>query len=280
MEEQNKKTNYFVRVLIVFFCLGLSFMIGYNFFFIEPVGDVRSGIYILLSILLILVLSESFDNFSIGKLISIKRAYDNKKNENEKLEQKNTQLINHIVSITNSQTQKQTNVFGDLYSENRKNIQPKKNANENVQELIDRIGNSIVITSLETRIKDELKEKDLEIDSDTSTVLVRHLAGTQLMLEFERIHSVIFGSQIYLLKDLNSSIPDGLLKEEVYAHIERVRQHFSESLANWSNEQYLSFLYSSILIVDGDGNTIHITNMGVEYLIWITRNGFRDNKPL
>lgn len=282
MDTLQNKPNYFVRIMIILFCVGLSSMIGYNFFVVEPVGILKSGIYLLILILLVLVLSESFDNFSIGKLISIKREIETKKTENEKLEQKNSILVNHLISITNTQTQKQqnTNVFGDYYTENRKNLQPENSANDNVQELIDRIGNSIVITDIETRVKAELKEKNLEIDSDTSKVLLRHLAGTQLLREFEKIHSVIFGSQIYLLKELNSNIPNGLPENEVFLHIERVKQRFNESLANWSNEQYLNFMYSSLLIVNGDDSTIHITNLGVEYLTWITRTGLREDKPL
>lgn len=195
-------------------------MIGYNFICVEPIGEVKNGIYILLSMLLILVLAESFDNFSIGKLISIKREVEVKKEENKKLERKNSELISHLVSITNNQNQKQqsTNVFGDYYTEQPKNLQPKEINNDNVQELIDRIGNSIVITDLENNIKSELKEKNLDTEGETVRVLLRHLAGTQLILAFERVHSIIFGSQIYLLKELNKSIPEGIPEDEVFAH--------------------------------------------------------------
>lgn len=282
MEDNPKKTNYFVRVLIVLFSLGLAFMIGYNFICVEPVGVVKNGIYILLSMLLILVLAESFDNFSIGKLISIKREIEIKKDENTKLERKNSELISHLISITNTQNQKQqsTNVFGDYYTDTRKNLQPKNAKNNNVQELIDRIGNSIVITDLENSIKKELEEKNLDIEGETVDVLLRHLAGTQLLLAFERVHSVIFGSQIYLLKELNTSIPSGLIEDEVFAHYERVKQHFKDTYNNWTEEQYLAYLYSNFLIKKEDDNTIHITNFGVEYLTWIARNGKNEDKPL
>ena len=81
MTDLQKKPNYFVRVLIVIFIIGLSFMIGFNFIAVEPIGTIKSGIYILLAIVLILVLSESFHNFSIGKLISITREVEIKKVE-------------------------------------------------------------------------------------------------------------------------------------------------------------------------------------------------------
>ena len=283
MTEPIKKPNYFVRILLVLFCIGLSIMIGFNFFYVQPIGELKYGIFILLAILLILVLAESFDSFSLGKLISIKREYENKKEENIVLERKNSDLINQLISISNNQSQKQesTNVYGNYYKESRKNIQQEKSENDNVQELLDRIGNSIVISDIETSIKEELASKKLEIDGDTSKVLLRHLAGTQLLLQFEKIHSVIFGSQLYLLKSLNKSIPDGGIPEfEVFAHFEKVKQKYSDSYANWDSEQYLGFLYAHVLIIKAESDIIKITNMGVEYLTWITRNGLSEDRPL
>jgi hypothetical protein len=282
METNNKKPNYFVRTLIVLFCIGLALMIGINFICVEPYGEIKSGIYFLLSIILVLVLAESFDNFSIGKLISINKVVKEKEAENKKLERKNSELISHLVSVTNTQTQKQqsTNVFGDFYADTKQELQPKKDPNDNVQELIDRIGNSLVITELENQIKAELSEKGLEVQSETDKVLLRHLAGTQLLLEFERIHNLIFGSQIYLLRQLNSLAPNGVIEDEVIRHFDRIKQQFNESFKEWTAEQYLSFLYSKLLITKDENSNIHLTNLGVEYLIWITRNGLREDKPL
>jgi hypothetical protein len=282
MNEFTKPPNYFVRTLIVLFCIGLSLMIGYNFIAVQPIGVIKSGVFILLAILLILVLAESFDNFSIGKLISIKRDIETKKEENKKLEQKNSELLNHILSITNIQTQKQqsTNVFGDYYSENRKDIQYGKSDSDNVQELIERIGNSIVISEIEASIKDTLISKSLDIEGDTTKVLIRHLAGTQLLLIFEQIQASIFGSQIYLLKQMNVVKPNGLTELEISTHYEKVKQSFKDTFNDWHVEKYLAFLYSRALITKDENRIVHITNLGVEYLTWIARNGMTEDKPL
>ena len=95
---ENNPKNWFVRILIILFCLGIASMIFFNFFCVEPYGEFKNGIFFLLSILLILVLAESFDNFSIGQIVSIKREIKNKEKENKKLEQRNTELISHIIS--------------------------------------------------------------------------------------------------------------------------------------------------------------------------------------
>ena len=281
MEENPKIPNYFVRVLIILFCIGLSIMIGFNFFCVDPVGEIRGGIFILISFILVLVLAESFDNFSIAKLVSFKREIKIKQEENRKLEQKNTELVAHLVNITSIQTQKQQsyNVFGDYYSDIPKNLQPTSN-NKNAQELLDRVENSIVISDIENRIKIELQEKNLSFEGETVQVLLRHLAGAKLFVEFERIHSLIFGSQIHLLKLLNAAVPDGYPELEVYEYFEAIKRQFNDVFVNWTAETYLKFLYSHVLIIKNDSNYIQITNLGVEYLVWITKSGLSEDKNL
>lgn len=156
--------------------------------------------------------------------------------------------------------------------------QREKSDPEAVQQLLDAVGNSIVIADIEGRIKNDLKEKGLSAEGDAAKVLIRHLAGTQLLLSFEQIHNLIFGSQIYLLKKLNEVAGQGRPWQFVTDHIDHVKQMYPE-LADWSYEQYLEFLYGRHLIVR-HGDTLHITNLGVEYLTWIARNGRRENNPL
>lgn len=281
--KSSERVNYFVRILIIIFCSGLATMIAYSFFFVQPIGVIKSGLFTLLGMLLILVLAESFDSFSLGKLISIKRKYKLKKEENIVLERRNAELINQIISVSNNLNQKQesTTVFGTLYQTSRKNVQVGKSENSNVQELLDQIGSSVVITEMERRITTDLDNKDLPIDSETARVLLRHLAGSQLLLQFENIHSLIFGSQIYLLKELNPNNSMGMKEEDVVIHFEKVKQTYPDSFLNWDCEQYLSFLYARVLIVKSEEDKlIHLTNFGGEYLVWIARNGRTETKPL
>lgn len=150
---------------------------------------------------------------------------------------------------------------------------------EAVQQLLDAVGNSIVINEQEEKIRDELKVKQLTVETDTARVLIKHLAGTQVLLAFERVHSSIFGSQIYLLKKLNELAGQGQSVEFVHNHIDHVKTLFPDQLAGWSYEQYWAFLYSHLLIVLKD-EKFHITNFGVEYLTWLARNGRSENRPL
>ena len=147
------------------------------------------------------------------------------------------------------------------------------------QELLDAIGSSIVLQDLESRIKSDLIERGLEVKGDTIIVLIKQLAAARILLSFEQIHNLIFGSQIFLLKKLNEVAGQGKPKEFIDSHYQHVQELFSDQLGGWTLEQYLSFLLGRLLITIAD-NTYHITNFGVEYLTWIVRNGRREDNPL
>lgn len=119
MEQINsRKSSLFVRVLITIFCVLLTSMILYNYILVDPKGEINNGILTLLSLLLILVLAESFDNFSLGKLISITREAKKSEKEVQSLEKKNADLLSQLISISsnNTQTQSHTNVYGDYHA--------------------------------------------------------------------------------------------------------------------------------------------------------------------
>ena len=157
--------------------------------------------------------------------------------------------------------------------------QREKSDPEAVQQLLDVIGKSIVVTDIEGRIRTELTNKGLNTDGDTVKILIRHLAGTQLLLSFEQIHNFIFGSQIFLLKKLNEVAGQGRPVAFVNGHIGHVKSIYSSAFGEWSYDQYLEFLYNRLLIVRQE-DQIHITNNGVEYLTWVARNGRSENNPL
>lgn len=141
------------------------------------------------------------------------------------------------------------------------------------------IGDSIVLREVELRIKSELQARGLEIEGDTVKVLVKHFSAAKILLEFEQIQNLIFGSQIFLLKKLNEVTGQGQKRENVIAHFEHIRNIFKSDLGDWTFDQYMAFLIGrSLVTVDRD--TYHITNLGVEYLTWMARNGRSENRPM
>jgi len=151
----------------------------------------------------------------------------------------------------------------------------KKKAVEDLMRMPD----SALLNELEDVIVLDLASRHLDTESDTTKVLVRHLAATQIALEFEQVHSVIFGSQIYLLKKLNEAASAGLELAVIDKHFENVQKLFSEQLGSWSKEGYLRFLFNRVLIRTDEGR-YRITVRGNDFLMWLVRMGRSENRPL
>ncbi|MEH3128290.1 hypothetical protein [Agrobacterium cavarae] len=118
MEENKRAVNWFVRIMIIALSAMLGAMVLYKFFAISPKGQINTGVVSLICLILILVLSEAFDSFSIGKLVSISREVKKKEKEVSKLEHQNSQLVSQLITISNNQAQHQqhTNVYGDYHA--------------------------------------------------------------------------------------------------------------------------------------------------------------------
>lgn len=277
IESLKNKSNIFVRVMLVLLVLLLACMIGYSFFFVEPKGTITPELISLIIIMVVLVLSESFDNFSVAKLLSISREVDKKDAENQYLEERNDKIMSQLISISTcqSQTQSHTNVYGDYVEsakeqkatvqENRKQENPKE-----VEELLAVVGSSVVINEIIKKIEDDLSTKNIDFNNSASRILIRHLAATQLLVTFEQIYPVIFGSQIQLLQRLNQVIGKGLSTNVVF---KIVAESMASNNLNWTREQYLNYMYERSLIIDGEEHTIHITNLGVEFITWLISSG-------
>jgi hypothetical protein len=158
-------------------------------------------------------------------------------------------------------------------------MQLEKPKPEAVHLLLDVVSKSVVIASIEEDIKNDLMGKGLETTGNTIDVLIRHLAGTSLLLSFVQIHSQIFGSQLILLNKLNEMVGQGRSVAFINDYFDHIKLSFPEAFDEWSVDQYLNYMFVNLLITQNE-NKIHITNKGVEYLTWIARNGIQDNKPL
>ena len=182
--------------------------------------------------------------------------------------------ISHLIKRTTSINKKGLKAGPSPESQRE---QPET-TNDAVQHLLSAVGDTIVINEQEGNIQKELEGKGLSTDGITVKVLIKHLAGTQLLLVFEKIQNSIFGSQIVLLRKLNEVRGQGINVEIVNRHIETAKESYPSELGDWTADQYLSFLRFYLLIIGQD--QIQITNLGVEYLTWMARNGRSENMPL
>ncbi len=67
-------------------------------------------------------------------------------------------------------------------------------------------------------------------------------------------------------------------EDEVSQYFIKVKHQFPD-LNNWSIEDYLLYLFNNGLLSKLNNN-IFITNLGIEYLTWITRNRITEDKSL
>lgn len=105
---ETKRTNYFTRVLIVVLSIFITGIIIYNFFFASQKGQINSNIVALIAILVVVVLSESFDNFSVGQFLSLSREKKEKDTELKRAASENIELRSQLVKVVTSVNQNQS----------------------------------------------------------------------------------------------------------------------------------------------------------------------------
>lgn len=112
MDNSSSRSNWFVRLLIVVFCAFLGTLVVYRYFYVDPKAEISAGLLVLLAFILVLILSELFDNFSVGKLVTMSRAMKEKEAQTSELKKENSELRGQLISITTTVSQRQTNIFG------------------------------------------------------------------------------------------------------------------------------------------------------------------------
>lgn len=109
-----KASNMFVRTLVVALVVLIVSLVVYSFLAVEPRGTISAGIIVLVILLVVITLSESFDNFSVGKLLSMSREIKTKESSIRRLDSENTELRRELVNVVTSISQRQssTNIIG------------------------------------------------------------------------------------------------------------------------------------------------------------------------
>jgi hypothetical protein len=103
-------------------------------------------------------------------------------------------------------------------------------------------------------------------------VLVHYLAATAIRWLFERAYGLIFGSQLSLLRILNER--PGLPTDEVRTYFyDTAVSTYPHTYANYSFDQWLSFMTSQVLVCVKDGR-VHITIRGREFLKFLIQEGY------
>lgn len=104
-----EKANYFVRTLIVIFVVALLAMVFASFSFADPKFQITAGIITIVGFVVILILSESFNNLSLGKILSLNKEISKKETEKEQVKTENKELRQELFKIVSNIQQSQVN---------------------------------------------------------------------------------------------------------------------------------------------------------------------------
>jgi len=151
-----------------------------------------------------------------------------------------------------------------LQQRSSKNHKTIENSNQRIDDLMKYGEGYKAIDEQETIIKKDLEARNLEYSSETAKALIRQVSAFQFLYWFEKAYSLIFGSQISLLRKL-SITQDGMELDAISAYISEVRETFSDALDNWSDQKYLEYLFETKLIEEKD-NRLSITTLGSDFL--------------
>lgn len=106
--EEKKSIGLGFGLLLGTISIFIMMLIGVSFFAAKPEYCITPAMIVLFCLLLILALSGSFDNFSIGKLLTVSKQAKINRERAERLEKEKDELIHKIMNI-NFQTQKTSN---------------------------------------------------------------------------------------------------------------------------------------------------------------------------
>ncbi|MGR5392061.1 hypothetical protein, partial [Vibrio crassostreae] len=104
-----QKPNYFVRTLIIALSIVLMGITIASFILATPKYQISTGIITIVLIIVILTLSESFNNLSLGKILSLSRKVDDEKEKKTQLTNENKELKSELFKIVSNIQQSQVN---------------------------------------------------------------------------------------------------------------------------------------------------------------------------
>lgn len=129
---------------------------------------------------------------------------------------------------------------------------------------------NLVLAPWETAMLDAVR-RDHPNDNDLQARwLARMYAVVSVERNHERAYRLILGSQLSLLQELNSrGVVPGAVARDNY---NSVSQRFPEIYSNFSFENWIGFLTGTGFVQD-QGETIGITPLAREFLVYLTANG-------
>jgi hypothetical protein len=139
-----------------------------------------------------------------------------------------------------------------------------------IDEFFRAFDNPLLLEAEQLILKD-LKDRKIESTLDREKALVRSLASTNIILHFERVHGLIWASQLSLLRFLNAR-DTGADIAELVVFYEMGKTGFPDWYESYPFDRWLGFLQSFNLIAKQDSRTF-ISVAGREFLKYLVASG-------
>jgi hypothetical protein len=111
MDKTEAKPNWFIRCGIILLVLFLAAIVVVSFLGSPPPYRITAGILTVLAMMIILILSEAFNSFSLGKLLTLSREVEKTAGEKEDIKRENAELRQSLVHVaTHVQSQVNTTI--------------------------------------------------------------------------------------------------------------------------------------------------------------------------
>lgn len=151
-------------------------------------------------------------------------------------------------------------------------VQPPQSTEEKkgVDEFFRTFDNPMVIEAEGLILKD-LKDRKIEAVPDRERTLIRALAVSNIIQHFERVHGIIWASQLACLQYLNAR-DDGVDIAELQPLYEAAKAEYPAWYENQPFERWLGFLRVFNLILERDSR-VFITVAGREFLKYLVAAG-------
>lgn len=131
--------------------------------------------------------------------------------------------------------------------------------------------------------KSEQFKKEVDIAAYTTEQLrsmMVDLAGiVMVVVEFENIYALIFGSQILALHDLNGVFTVGRHLSELKPTYDAITTQTPEFYKDYSFDHWLGFLINKDLVQLDQNGVVKLTVNGRDFLRWLVLAGKSNSKP-
>ena len=158
---------------------------------------------------------------------------------------------------------------GEITTREPNQIEVKNVSENNTDKLLDLVGkyHKVRYEGLK-KITDQEKMK-----------LEMKLLVKDFELQYEKIYSIIYGSQIRLLESIKSS-STGVSQLYIDQYFLNIKNGYPAQFSTWNSDHYINFLIgSNLLTINSSGNYV-ITETTNAFIDYINRMGYQKNKGL